>query len=808
MMISSMMMFINLAIGQSLSGTVIDSVSGQSIPGAIVYIPQLNLDATTDENGYFRINSIPKGTYELEIMIMGYATITKQVVVKDGATCHCAMCTSSRCSMNEVVITALGNLTNTQRSPVPVTLVTHDMLLQNTSSTAIDALALQPGVNETTEGAGTTKPQINGMGFIRVLTLFDGERETDFEWGDDHGVLIDPYAVYDAEIIRGPASLQYGSSAEGGVIYFKSQPFAQDGTTQGSVLTEYQTNNGLIGNSINIGGNRHGFVWELSAGNEETHDYWNPKDGYVWGTAWQQDNARLTLGLIKKWGYSRISFSALQRRIQVPNGNRDSTGRFMFDAPVNGAWFPTKTNFLAYDPTIAPDKILNEYTLWWQNSMNAGKGSIELDIGFTESVHHDIDSGTIGDENMQVSDIPYNLKYQIIDNTGLKFMVGSNGMYEYESNLIAPPAPYIAYYEIPNYTELNMGGYALLEWNHNNLTLSGGLRYDDINFKGQGMNLLYYNTPEQEIVPPGTYESVVQFTGFNNTYIGPSGSIGASYQLPENNYLKLNLSKSYRAPAINELTSNELNIGSNAYDLGNINLKAEQGYQVDFAYGNNGKDVSFEADGFYNYINNFIFAGRTGNYSMSYPVFQFDANSAMFYGVSGFFNIHPEETRWFEVDNGFTYVYSYFPGQSDSSNHAPWTPAPRLTTEVKLKLSDKKNSILKSTYIEFGQCKYWAQSNIYSALYTELSSAAYSLYNAGLGTSFVNPKTGKVICSLYINCTNLMNTGYADHLNLAQYFYSVNGNLVTVTNTHQGIYNMGRNVGFKLLFPIGGNKAM
>jgi iron complex outermembrane recepter protein len=793
---------------QRLNGKVVDSANGQPIPGAVVYFPQLKLIANTDSTGHFSMSSMPYGTYEMEVQIVGFSTLTKQISINDSTTCNCSMCTMPGCNMNEVVITALGNITNTQRSPVPVSLVTHDMLLQNTSSTAIDALSTQPGVNETTEGVGTTKPQINGMGFIRVLTLFDGERQEDFEWGDDHGVLIDPYAIYDAEIIRGPASLEYGSNAEGGVIYFKSQPFAPEGTTQGSVLTEYQTNNGLIGNSVDVGGNHNGFVWDLRASSEETHDYRDPKDGYVWGTAWQQENARLTLGLIKKWGYSRISFSALHRRIQVPDGNRDSAGNFMFNAPVNGSWYPTKANFLAYDPTNAPDKILDEYTIWLQNGMNVGKGNIEVDLGFTESVHFDIDSGTVGDENMAVSDIPYSLKYQVAgSNTGLKFAVGTNGMYEFENNLAAPPYPYVAYYEIPNYTDLNISGYALLQWTHKNLTVSGGLRYDYINFTGQSMYLSNYATPEQQIVPERTAEAVTQFIGFNNKYTGPSGSIGATYQFPDNNYLKLNFSKSYRAPAINELSSNELNIGSNAYDLGNINLKAEQGYQVDFAYGNNGKDVSFEADGFYNYINNFIFADRTGNDSLGYPVFQFVANTAIFYGVSGFLNIHPDDTRWLEIDNGFTYVYSYLMGQSDSTKHAPWTPAPRLISEIKIKFANNKKSILKSSYIEFGAAKYWAQNNIYSALYTELPSVAYTLFNLGVGTTFINNKTGRELCSLYINCTNLTNNGYADHLNLAQYFYSINGSLVTVTNTHQGIYNMGRNVGFKLLIPFGGHKV-
>ena len=793
---------------QKLNGRVVDSLNGQPIPGAVVYFPQLKLVATTDEGGHFSMTSIPYGTYEMEVQIVGYSTYARQITINDSTTCHCSMCTMPGCIMNEVMITALGNVTNTQRSPVPVSLVTHDMMLQGSSNTVIDEIASQPGVNMTTEGPGTTKPQINGLGFDRVLTLMDGERQEDFQWGDDHGILIDPYAVYDAEIIRGPASLQYGASAEAGVISFKSQPFAESGTLQGSVLTEYHTNNGYIGTSEDIGGNNKGFVWDLRASNEEAHCYRDSKDGYVWGTAWQQENARLTLGLNKKWGYSRLTISALHRRIQVPDGNRDSTGKFMFDFPQNGQLYPGRADFLSYDANIAGNKILDEYQTWWQNSINVGKGRIGLDVGFTESVHNDIDTGTIGQGNMVVNDIPYSLNYKLSANN-YKLITGVNGTYEFEYNQSEVPAPYVSDYEIPNYTNFQIGGYAIVEKDFKNLTLSGGLRYDMANFIGQSMNLLNSGTPEQEIVPAETTGSIVQFAGFNNSYTGPSGSIGASYQLPANNYIKLNVSKSYRAPAINELTSNGLNIGSNVIQLGNINLKAEQGYQIDFAYGNNGKDVSFEADGFYNYIQNFIFADRTDSVSNGYPVYQYvSTNSAIIAGVSGFFNIHPESTKWLEIDNGLTYIYTYLPNSTDSTNHMTWTPAPHLTTEVKIKLQ-KANShkLIANSYIKFGQEKYWAQNDIYSALYTELPSQAYTLYNAGIGTNFVNQKSGRVICSLYINCTNLTNIAYADHLNLAQYFHSVNGQLMTVTQQSQGVYNMGRNVSFKLLFPIGGHKV-
>jgi iron complex outermembrane recepter protein len=789
---------------QSLSGRVTDSATHEVLMGATVYFPQLKLGAVTDNKGHYRLSPLPKGSHEGELRMIGYATLIIRITIRADTTMDFALTVSSS-PLKAVLITSLGNITNAQRSPIPVSVVSHDMMLEQTSNTVIDAIASQPGVSQTTEGAGTTKPQINGLGFNRVLTLMDGERQEDFQWGDDHGILIDPYAVYNAEIIRGPASLQYGASAEAGVISFKSQPFAESGTVQGSVLTEYHANNGYLGTSVQLGGNNRGFVWDVRASGEAAHSYWDPKDGYVWGTAWHQENARIVLGLNKSWGYSRLTISALHRRIQVPDGNRDSTGQFVFDFPQNGKVNPTRVDFMSYAADIASDKILNEYQSWWQNSFNLGKGRLELDGGFTQSVHHDIDTGTVGQGNMVVNDIPYCFKYQVMGkNSGLSLTTGINGTYEFERNLAEPPAPYIADYEIPNYTNFQLGGYGILQKDFKQLTVIGGLRYDVSNFIGQGMYLVNAGTPQQEIVPDGTPGAVRQFTPFNNTYNGWSGSLGASYELPHSNYLKLNIAKSFRAPAINELTSNGLNIGSNAIQLGNIDLKAEKGYQVDLAYGINGRDVSFELDGFYNHINNFIFADRTDSVSQGYPVYQYvSSNVAILTGVSGYLNIHPASLKWLEIDNGVTYIYTYLPHATDSTDHLPWIPAPHLTTEVKCTLPDRPHCMLKGTYIKFGLAAYLAQNNIYSALYTELASAPYTLFDAGIGTNFVNARTGRLICAFYVNCINLTNVAYADHLNLAQYFLSYSGNITTVTHPSQGVYNMGRNLSLKLIFPIG-----
>ncbi len=821
------------ALGQnSVQGKITDAETGEVIPGAAVFVPQLKIGATSDTTGIYHISNLPKGYYTVEVKLVGFATIVKQVLFNGVTTVNFSLSVSAG-TTKEVLITALGNITNTLRSPVPVTVVSHETFTQQSSTNVVDAIATQPGVTAITTGPGVSKPEINGLGYNRVLTLFDGERQEDFQWGDEHGILIDPYAVYDAEIIRGPASLQYGNYAVAGVVSFKSQPPPDDGTIRGSFSSEYQTNNGLIGNSLDIGGNRNGFVWDLRMSQEETHCYWDPKDGYVWGTAFSQQNVRGTIGVNRNWGYSRLSISSLHRAIEIPDGNRDSaSGKFAFDVPLNavfspggallsGQVYPTRANYLSYNPELASVyQVLDHQAIWWQNSINAGKGNILADIGYTQSTRQEIDTGNVTEEGLTIHDIPYSFRYQVAgDSSGLKLTTGVNGMYEWNTDFAEPPKPYTGVLEIPFYTDLDVGGYAILQKDYKNLTLSGGLRYDFRTMVAQPMYLSNPNTPSQQEVSASTPGAYTQFAPFNRTFSGLSGSIGATYQLPQNNYVKFNLANSYRAPSILELESNETD-PANEYKQGDPNLKAEQGYEADLAYGINGKEVSFEVDGFCNYINNFIFADRITNKAGTsdslhngVPVYKFgSANTAVIEGIAAYFNIHPTDTKWMEIDNGFTYTYTYLPNATDSTNHLPFTPAPRLTSEVKFKLASKPHSIFKRTYIKAGLTKYWEQNNIYSALWNELPSVGYTLYNAGVGTDFVNPKTGKVICSLIINVTNLTNLAYVDHTSREQYFWAYNGAYAgqnnygltpaVVTKTSEGIYNMGRNIGFKLIFPF------
>ena len=173
------------------------------------------------------------------------------------------------------------------------------------------------------------------------------------------------------------------------------------------------------------------------------------------------------------------------------------------------------------------------------------------------------------------------------------------------------------------------------------------------------------------------------------------------------------------------------------------------------------------------------------------------SNTAILTGINAYFNVHPASAKWLEWNNRFSYIYTWLPNATDSTDHIPWTPAPHLHSEVK--------SARQSLVIPISRSGLRIIGRKTTSIARSHRSALCGLYtvDAGFGTQLVNRKSGRTVCSFYLNCTNLTNIAYADHLNLAQYFYARNGGIVTVTNQRQGVFNMGRDVTVKVIFPFG-----
>ncbi|HVX50312.1 MAG TPA: carboxypeptidase-like regulatory domain-containing protein, partial [Chitinophagaceae bacterium] len=175
------------AQANTLSGRVYDVKTGNGLPRASVFIPDLKLGVIADTSGRYNFKSLPAGTYLVQVQFVGFKTFTQTVTIKGSAQLNFGM-SDEAVEEGSVVVTGTSRATQIKRNPVPIVSVTHNYLATNISTNIIDAIAKVPGVTALTTGPNVSKPFIRGLGYNRILTLYDGVRQEGQQWGDEHGI--------------------------------------------------------------------------------------------------------------------------------------------------------------------------------------------------------------------------------------------------------------------------------------------------------------------------------------------------------------------------------------------------------------------------------------------------------------------------------------------------------------------------------------------------------------------------------------------------------------------------------------------
>ena len=230
-----MVLTYHITNGQNiLTGKIADKATGESLPGATIYIPELKTGALADIAGAYKIENLPKTKVIIQVSFLGYKSIVENVDLSITKTLDFSM-EQAVTEMNDVVVTGTSRATEITRNPVPMLTIKSRDLQQTLNTNIIDAIAKLPGVSAVTTGPNVSKPFIHGLGFNRVLTLYDGVRQEGQQWGDEHGIEIDENAVDRIEIVKGPASLIYGSDAHSWCCQFIPAQPVPNGVIKGHV---------------------------------------------------------------------------------------------------------------------------------------------------------------------------------------------------------------------------------------------------------------------------------------------------------------------------------------------------------------------------------------------------------------------------------------------------------------------------------------------------------------------------------------------------------------------------------------------
>jgi iron complex outermembrane recepter protein len=788
-----------------IAGKVTDNLTGEAVPGATVYIPELKTGALVDISGNYEIDNLPKAKVIVQVSFIGYKSIVETIDLQTTTSLNFIL-EQAITEMNEVVITGISRTAEIARSPVPMITVNTRELQQNLNTNIIDAITRLPGISAVTTGPNVSKPFIHGLGFNRVLTLFDGIRQEGQQWGDEHGIEIDENAVERIEVVKGPASLTYGSDALAGVVNLLPAQPVPNGTIKGHVEANFQTNNNLIGSHGSFGGNNNGFIWGAEVSHKQATNYQNKSDGRVYGTAFNETDLSGYVGLNKKWGYSDLNFSLFDDLQEIPDGSRDSVSR-KFTKQITEAdiFRPIVSN--AELNTYKINDIhqhVQHYRLYSSNNFIIGKSKLGLIIGYQENIRREF-------SHPQYPDIPglyldlktftYDIKYTLPEIKGWEETIGINGMYQLNTNKGTE-------FIIPDYNQFDIGPFFLATKSVGKLDLSAGVRYDTRIFRNDQM--FTRTNPETGFNMPvnqtDTASANHPFYSFNHMFSGLSASFGSTYHITKKFLVKANIARGFRAPNIAEISANGVHPGTLIYQLGNTAFRPEFSLQEDLGISYRSDHISGDFDIFNNLISNYIFNQKLLNHYGQDSVvvkgnqtFKFQQAKAQLNGWEANLDIHPYD--WLHFENSISVTYAVNKGGNgtlvtDSSRYLPFIPPLHTNSDLRANIK-KMSKHFSAVYLKIGMEYFARQDRIYSAYNTETPTPGYFLYNAGLGADFTNRK-GIVLVSINILGNNITDVTYQSHLSRLKYFEEYPNN----TSGKRGIYNMGRNISFKLTVPL------
>lgn len=788
-----------------LSGKIIDQKTGEAVPGATIYIPELKTGDISDKNGIYSLSKLPNSKVTIQVSFIGYKSVTEKVDLSTLTTRDFKL-EQAITEMNEVVVTGTSRATEITRSPVPMITLGLKELQQNLNTNIIDAISKLPGVSAVTTGPNVSKPFIHGLGYNRVLTLFDGVRLEGQQWGDEHGIEVDENAVERVEIVKGPSSLTYGSDALAGVINLLPASSFHLDTIQGHVETNYQSNNGLYNISATINGNRNGLIWGGVISHRQAKDYQNRYDGRVYGTAFNESDLRGFVGLNKGWGYSHLNFTLVNDLQEIPDGSRDSLTR-KFTKQITEADI--------FRP-IVPESELNTYKIsslhqhvghfliYSSSNFILGKNKLGLILGYQQSIRQEYSHPqylNIPGIYLDLKTLTFDIRYSITGSKGLETTVGLNGMYQKNTNRGTD-------FVIPDYNLLDIGPFIMVSRTFNKLELSAGIRNDIRIYKNDQMYTGI--NPEtglgMQLNKPDSLSADHPFNNYHHIFSGFSAGMGLTYNLSKKILLKANIARGFRAPNVFEISANGVHSGSQVYQIGNTSFKPEFSIQEDVGISYRSDHISGDIDIFNNNISNYIFNqkllnnnGQDSVVTKGLQTFEFQQSKARLYGWEVNLDVHPVD--WLHFENSLAAIYALNKGGNgiqvtEGSKYLPFIPPLHLTSELRANIKSSLKHI-GVAFVKVGLEYYASQKRVYSAYNTETPTSGYALFNAGVGAEIKN-KSGKVIANVNILGNNIFDVAYQSHLSRLKYFEQYPDNATGRT----GIYNMGRNINFKLILPL------
>jgi len=598
-----------------------------------------------------------------------------------------------------------------------------------------DALAKLPGISQISTGNAIAKPVIRGLYGNRILVLLSGSRFDNQQWQDEHGLGLSQIGIDRVEVIKGPASLLYGSDALGGVI---------------NIVEEKPT---ILGKKLDIGStfysNSLGNLSDIGYSNKGAKYWYRFRVGAEGHSDYNDGGNRRVLNSRNSGYYAKVGFGFKKAKWEQENAYNFSYNQYGFILEELNTFFSPDARWTRN--MNGPHHIVLLNIVTSQNTFYLKKSLLKFNLGFQSNSRREDEGGGQISLNMHLISVLQNLKWEKDLSPSLLLVLNQQITYENNTNyggrIIIPDA---------NLFEGNFSGY--VKWHQKKVIFESGIGVNNKTVQTFVTRML--NSPGAVVQP------------FVKNRTTANGMLGLTFNPFDHLTLKANMASGFRSPNLAELSSNGLHEGVYRYEIGDPNLKLEQNINADISAEWNENEWFFGASTYYNRFFNYVYLSPTAEKFYGFPVFRYKQYNATLYGAELCMTAKPADWRGFQWKQGINLTK----GILDNGNRLPFIPAYKINTSFRYERqwSTKK---VRSFFVEPEIIYVCKQSH---PAQFETATPAYLLVHFYAGITLAAKKGN---WNIGFNVLNLTNQQYFDHLSRLKYY---------------GLYNQGINFVFSL----------
>ncbi len=610
------------AIAQArLFGKVIDGKTKTPLPGANIYLPDLQKGTVTDAEGRFSLTALPLGTQQVQITYIGYERLELTLNLVANLERNFSLQPTVLEGQEVTIISKRDQLTESRQA---LTIIEAKDLEKARGQTLGESLKEIPGVTTLQTGPAIAKPVIRGLHSQRILVLNAGVQQEGQQWGGEHAPEIDPFSSSRIEVLKGAAGVQYGAGAIGGVIRVSPRELRVTPGLGGELVLNGFSNNLQGAGSLLVEGASKRFAgwgWRLQGSMRKAGDAQSP-DFKIQNSGFAERDWTSALGYHNDRSGFELYYSHFGTELGIYRGAHIGNATDLLRAIERGQ--PATNTEFSYEVT-PPKQDISHNLLSLKGHHQVGRlGRLEMQYGWQQNHRQEFDAHKpFSSEPPTTPSFDLTLTTYTGDvgfhHNPIKNFYGHVGVTGMRQGNVQTGTVLL----IPNFRAYSGGAFVHESWTNGKLTLDGGARYDYRHVQA-------YLRARNNALVTNVHE-----------YSNATAVVGMIYQFAATWSLGANVGSAWRPPSLNELYSNGVHHGTAQFEIGDLGLHSERSFNVDATLRHVSARSRFELSAYRNRMNDFIFLYPVPEPTLTvrgaFPTFRYQQANARLHGLEGAF---------------------------------------------------------------------------------------------------------------------------------------------------------------------------